>query len=143
VLIALLLPAIQKVREAANRTQCQNNLKQLGLALHNYHNAMLSFPQGQAASQGSWQTFILPFFEQDGLYKAIRNSPATSHVDNSQTPPVVQDPAGSPSAASVAGILPVKLSNLRCPSDYWEADNPRLSNYATSAGPQCDPAGGC
>jgi prepilin-type N-terminal cleavage/methylation domain-containing protein/prepilin-type processing-associated H-X9-DG protein len=83
VLIALLLPAVQAAREAARRAQCINNLKQIGLALHNYHSANGSFPMG--ASSGAWsgpgvyvakQNFsphaaILPFLEQQAVYNAI------------------------------------------------------------------------
>src|SRR5262245_53163377 len=79
VLIGLLLPAIQKVREAANRTKCQNNLKQLGLALHQYHDNKGWFPQAydkaapwQAPDNGphqSWMTLVLPYIEQDQLLR--------------------------------------------------------------------------
>src|SRR5258708_17170072 len=81
VLIGLLLPAVQKVREAANRLQCQNNLKQIGLALHNYHDAHQSLPPGYLASVPYYDgandttpgwglgTFLLPYLEQDNLYR--------------------------------------------------------------------------
>jgi prepilin-type N-terminal cleavage/methylation domain-containing protein/prepilin-type processing-associated H-X9-DG protein len=94
VLIGLLLPAVQKVREAAARSQCANNLKQIGLALHNYHDANKSFPPGYLATGAygdgatdttpgwSWAAFILPYVEQDNLgrqlnfSKSVETSPA-------------------------------------------------------------------
>src|SRR5947208_9970286 len=66
VLIGLLLPAVQKVREAAARTKCQNNLKQLGLALHNYHNAYDRFPKG-LSGRHSYVAYLLPYLEQTAL----------------------------------------------------------------------------
>jgi prepilin-type N-terminal cleavage/methylation domain-containing protein/prepilin-type processing-associated H-X9-DG protein len=82
VLIGLLLPAVQKVREAANRAKCQNNMKQLGLAVHDFENARNALPPGRTngaaipfyglnttgVTQG-WGGFILPFLEQDSVYK--------------------------------------------------------------------------
>ena len=76
ILIALLLPAVQAAREAARRLQCANNLKQLGLALHNYHQALGSFPTGAAWADGpdtraSWHVLVLPYLEQQSLYERL------------------------------------------------------------------------
>src|SRR5262245_6569541 len=75
VLIGMLLPAVQRVREAAARVQCTNNLKQIGLALHNYHDTQGAFPPGNSEAFGpphprqwlSWMGRILPFVEQGNL----------------------------------------------------------------------------
>jgi len=78
ILIALLLPAIQAAREAARRATCINNLKQLGLALHNHHDSSKKFPSsctltGAGVQNGwSWLTFLLPFCEQEVLYEQLR-----------------------------------------------------------------------
>ena len=77
VLVALLLPAIQAAREAARRTQCSNNLKQISLGLNNYHDTYRTFPPGawNEANRGNrlaWTVFILPFIEQSALYEQYR-----------------------------------------------------------------------
>src|SRR4051794_26466637 len=76
ILIALLLPAVQKIREAASRTQCINNMKQLGLALHNYHGSYGKFPIGMtklvadySTYDPCWMQYTLPYLEQDTLYR--------------------------------------------------------------------------
>lgn len=74
VLMGLLLPAVQKVREAANRMKCTNNLKQLCLANHNYHGTYNTFPQGRTFPNGSSfsaHSRLLPYLEQDNVYKLI------------------------------------------------------------------------
>src|SRR5438132_10617442 len=82
ILMALLLPAVQKVREAAARTQCRNNLKQIGLAMHSYHSTFRSFPAGFNAAAAfvdgpslgpgwGWGAYLLPHLEQGSLYQQI------------------------------------------------------------------------
>ena len=71
ILIALLVPAVQKVREAAARTQCTNNLKQFGLAAHNFHDALKKLPPGRDNNDFSTHAYLLPYMEQDSIYKTI------------------------------------------------------------------------
>src|SRR5438067_6439454 len=69
ILMGLLLPAVQKVREAANRMSCANNLKQLGLAFHNYHDVMGTLPPNRIGAGATWAALILPQMEQDNAYR--------------------------------------------------------------------------
>src|SRR5437868_12510200 len=88
VLLGLLLPAIQKVREAANRVRCTNHLRQIGIALHHYHDVSRTFPPGgvewrppgnSMKRQLSWCVFLLPYLEQENVYRSLRlNKPFDS-----------------------------------------------------------------
>jgi prepilin-type N-terminal cleavage/methylation domain-containing protein len=90
VLIGLLLPAVQKVREAAGRMSCSNNLKQIGLAVHSYHDVYSSFPPGSirngvccdTPSGGTWTIFLLPYLEQENLYRQYDFTRANEHAAN-------------------------------------------------------------
>ncbi|QDV52534.1 DUF1559 family PulG-like putative transporter [Gimesia fumaroli] len=120
ILIALLLPAVQQAREAARRSQCKNNLKQIGLALHNYHDNFQTFPPGDvrdfysgldswSTSQITWMARILPFVDQAPLYNQINfeRAPGTGGSNNS--------------------VRREKIPAFRCPSD--SSRQPR-SDYA-------------
>jgi prepilin-type N-terminal cleavage/methylation domain-containing protein/prepilin-type processing-associated H-X9-DG protein len=136
ILIGLLLPAVQKVREAAARIQCQNNLKQLALGCINYESNYKIFPRGNeypasanfstGDNGASWVFVSLPYMEQTALYTQVRE-------------------AGTLGNALAKGIIPRVLPFTRCPSDNWDPTNGLLCNYVGSSGSQCNntPSGNC
>jgi prepilin-type N-terminal cleavage/methylation domain-containing protein/prepilin-type processing-associated H-X9-DG protein len=146
ILIGLLLPAVQKVREAAARTQCQNNLKQMGLAMHNYHDANGKFPPNfQQIGTNVWESlsasyFILPYIEQDNLFKSIP-------IPASSPPPGVSNGDGMHGDETIwanvyNGPMNVPIKTFICPSapkapkrgsnpDGWDGPG---SNYGWSIG---------
>ncbi len=118
VLIGLLLPAIQKVREAASRLKCTNNLKQMGLALHQYHDTYQHFPAGCSYQNGlapqphlSWMTRLLPYLEKKGYgnkrYKPLNN--ASSFKIRSIVPSLVE---GCRSIRALPTVEPLNRSTL-------------------------------
>jgi len=143
VLVGLLLPAVQKVREAANRMKCQNNLKQLALACHSYHDANGTIPPagymnpswgGDSATwsgqggwlydKGSFHVYILPYMEQDNLFKQIAafdlNTPNVDTITRAVT----------------AKVIPANPPYWRCPSDGTRQSDCNRSNYSGNGGLQ-------
>ena len=112
ILIALLLPAVQQAREAARRTQCRNNLKQIGLALHNYHDTANCFPPGTMYGDNDygWATFLLPAIDQAAIYNRL----------DFTTCGTLRDTAGVETErplVRVAGATDVSLPAFLCPSN--------------------------
>src|SRR5262249_7355903 len=98
VLVGLLLPAVQKVREAASRTQCTNNLKQIGLALHNYHDSHNQFPYENTAisdtPRANWLAHIFPYIEQPFRPRSLVSSDWGGTIGVLTDPGVVNDAVG-------------------------------------------------
>ncbi|MEM1228222.1 MAG: DUF1559 domain-containing protein [Planctomycetota bacterium] len=126
VLVGLLLPAVQAAREAARRMSCSNNFKQLGLALHNYHDAFKNLPGQMGGSWGTnnntsnqlrlgWLVGTLPFIEQQGLWEVISNPNAFLANGNDKTPP--WPPMGPAPWRNNYEPWITELSAFRCPSD--------------------------
>src|SRR3954454_21844016 len=83
VLVALLLPAVQMAREAARRTQCTNNLKQMGIAMHNHHDTEGTFPYGAFNSpQSTWTFRVLPYLEQTAIFNALNMTKQWYQAEN-------------------------------------------------------------
>jgi prepilin-type N-terminal cleavage/methylation domain-containing protein len=115
ILVALLLPAIQAAREAARRSQCMNNLKQIGVALHNYVSAHKTLPVGASLQEGStWSAYILPYMEESSAASALT-------IDYVNSKPYAHD---QPSYTSIVDpyrnviALETLIPSFRCPSTY-------------------------
>ncbi len=127
ILIALLLPAVQQAREAARRTQCRNNMKQLGLAMHNYHDQASVFPPGWVSQYyqvatgeptiWSWGAYLLPQIDQGPLYNTV--SPGTRRIDENLA-----------LGGNTAAALTSPLTAFRCASDTA----PGLNNFSGAMG---------
>lgn len=127
ILIAMLLPAVQAAREAARRAQCSNHLKQIGLALHNYHGAHNRFPLGAySGGRAYWGSpqwgyllyYLLPFMEQDPLYRPLANVQKTSSLS----------PWQGGATTAWAGVPATSVSTYLCPSDGMGGQTKWLSS---------------
>jgi len=134
ILIALLVPAVQKVREAANRMACQNNLKQICLALHNHHDTNKKLPKGQTGGgigTANWRIMILPYLEQKGLYDQLNlNDVYNSAVLTNMVLPIWRCPSTS-------------LPDLQPQSwvTWWGNHSHMVPSYQGIMGAYPDPAG--
>jgi prepilin-type N-terminal cleavage/methylation domain-containing protein len=158
ILIALLLPAVQQAREAARRTQCKNHLKQLGLAMHNYHDVYNQFAANGMSGwtlqdyKGSNLTKLLPFIEQAPLFSSIdfgNTTPMPAGADWWKLPNSTLGLFTTSDGTVVQRWMQAKISILRCPStqspksESWDWDM-TTSSYAPSMGAQrMDPGNGC
>jgi prepilin-type N-terminal cleavage/methylation domain-containing protein/prepilin-type processing-associated H-X9-DG protein len=140
ILIGLLLPAVQKVREAAARMQCSNNLKQMGLAMHTYQDTRGTLPPGWvtnisgsvAPNPGwSWSLLILPYIEQDNLYKLINpnlSTPGPTTALNGN----VQASHTTDGTTITQATFQTVLKVFQCPSDRGAPTNSNFGNYGNT-----------
>jgi prepilin-type N-terminal cleavage/methylation domain-containing protein len=143
ILIALLLPAVQQAREAARRSTCKNNLKQIGIALHNYHDVHRTFPQGKVVRAGnppgtypgcpgwiagsgmSWRVMLLPMMDQTALYS--RNVMPDVGIGSNCGP-------FAPGASRRLELIRTHIAAFLCPSDNTQVGANKPTNYAGIGG---------
>jgi len=123
-LVALLLPAIQMAREAARKAQCKNNLRQIGVALHSYHDSLSSFPPAMIESSGwAWSALVLPYLEKENLQDEIDFNFKPERPENADVIKVFVDTYVCPSASSpqlctnfstIPGVEDVAEANYVC-----------------------------
>jgi prepilin-type processing-associated H-X9-DG protein len=140
VAVAVLLPAVQKVRQASNRSHCANNLRTIGAGVTMFQMNRNAFPTSDCFGWGnwhvqpdpnvqpSWHVVILPYTGQEQLYQTFQASPSPYGFYSPGNP---NDPTQNPTIAPIK-----KLPYGRCPADDWFPDSPFYSNYAASLGPQ-------
>jgi prepilin-type N-terminal cleavage/methylation domain-containing protein/prepilin-type processing-associated H-X9-DG protein len=149
ILIGLLLPAVQKIREAANRMKCSNNLKQIALGCHNYHDVVGKLPNAYDAKTGvSWHVLLLPYVEQDNLYKQFDMvNPSFSHAIVGRNDPhglvkirLYQCPSsplttqafGAPNNTNgTSDLIPAGTGQPAAIPHYYGVNGPRGTNPAT------------
>lgn len=143
ILIALLLPAVQQAREAARRTQCKNNLKQLGLALHNYHDVFLSFPPAASTYPNGtrtsnfdgnngwqWSVKILPYMDQAPLYNQL--NPGTPHnVPRDAANMTNVNDYSTANDGTLEALMTTTIPAFLCPSASGAGINRYQSNLGT------------
>jgi prepilin-type N-terminal cleavage/methylation domain-containing protein/prepilin-type processing-associated H-X9-DG protein len=135
ILVALLLPAIQSAREAARRSQCINNLKQLGVAMQNYHDTKKELPMGNySCCWGTWQMAILPFIEEQQLADMYTWLPQNSEFHEGSYS-YDQNHASAPATRNL-DVCKSRISTLTCPSDIAQTDSRGITyhNYVANYG---------
>jgi len=138
VLIGLLLPAVQKVREAAARAKCQNNLKQLGLAMHNHHDAVGVMPWGRskgALDSPSWAVIILPYIEQQSIYARFLDP----NINGTSFPMIVRGTNPMVTTHNLirgqwvdSGVMQTPVSVFNCPSREFRVVREQDGNSVTA-----------
>jgi prepilin-type N-terminal cleavage/methylation domain-containing protein/prepilin-type processing-associated H-X9-DG protein len=148
ILIALLLPAVQAAREAARRSQCNNNLKQIALGMHTFHDSFGQFPPGEVTSTPTppgkgdgvsrnrnwvWSALILPYIEQTALHEQLK--PGLPVPLAASAPPPTDVPPATGTANPNTPLVLKPIPTYMCPSDTGPVINLRLGNYGKTCYP--------
>lgn len=143
ILIALLLPAVQAAREAARRSQCLNNLKQIGVGMHNYHDANKSLMVGAwACCWGTWKVPLLQYIEQGNLFAQYEHGPKGPQSDGFGNPPNPRPWRNRYAHPVNAPVTSATINTFLCPSDMpngpigattWDGKSVRIQSHSYAA----------